>query len=341
MQLSVEHERWPITGGFTISRGTKSQADVLVVTLSRGSFRGRGECVPYARYGESLESVMTSMTSIGPWLQDQVLSSSLAQIRRRLLRRMEPGAARNAIDCALWDLEAKTTVTPVWKLAGVAQPESVTTAFTISLGTCERMAASVREAGDRPLLKLKLGGPEPVDSADGDLKRLASVRQVAPSARLVVDANEGWTTKDLPLLLERCREHGVELVEQPLPEGKDEALAEVDRCVPVCADESVHGLRSLDATELGARYDAVNIKLDKAGGLTEALAMVAEAQSQGLIVMVGCMVATSLAMAPATLLSGAATIVDLDGPLLLDRDREGGLRFTGSRVHPASRNLWG
>ena len=245
---------------------------------------------------------------------------------------MPAGAARNAIDCALWDFEAKTSGRRVHELAGLSAPAPVTTCFTISLGTPDEMAAKARAAAHRPLLKLKLGG-------SGDAERVAAVRAAVPQARLVADANEAWTIDQLPALMQACRRARIELVEQPLPAGQDDALATLERLVPLCADESVH--TAADLPRLARLYDAVNIKLDKTGGLTEALAMSAAAQAAGLKIMMGCMVGTSLGMAPALLLAQRAAWVDLDGPLLLASDREHGLRYDGGTVFPPEAALWG
>jgi L-alanine-DL-glutamate epimerase-like enolase superfamily enzyme len=322
-------ERWPIAGTFAISRGAKTEAVVVIAELSGGGFTGRGECVPYGRYGESVESVTTAI---------EALRSKLAAglTREALQDAMPPGAARNALDCALWDLEAKRAATPVHEIAGLPAPQALTTAFTISIGTPEAMAKAAAKAASRALLKVKLGGN---DEHGGDPARIAAVRGAAPNAALIVDANEGWTAQNLPANLAACAKAGVVLVEQPLPEGKDEALARIIRPIPVCADESVHDRESLPA--LAGKYDAVNIKLDKTGGLTEALAMAQEARKAGFAIMAGCMVGTSLGMAPAVLLAQGARFVDLDGPLLLAKDREHGLRYEDSLVYPASPELWG
>jgi len=323
--LTAGVERFPIRGGFTISRGAKHEARVVVATISDGAHRGRGECVPYARYGESVEGVAKAIEACAP-----AIAAGLDRAGLQAL--LPPGAARNALDCALWDLEAKISRQSAAERAGVAPLHAVETAFTISLGPPEEMAARAREAARYPLLKLKLGG-------DGDEARLAAIRDAVPKARLIADANEAWRTSDLERLLAAAKAAGVELIEQPLPAGDDAALAHIARIVPVCADESVHDRASLSG--LPARYDAVNIKLDKTGGLTEALATAAEARTLGLKVMVGCMVATSLAMAPALLLARGADWVDLDGPLLLERDRVPGLAYTSGTVMPAPAALWG
>jgi len=323
--LTVRTERWPIAGAFTISRGAKTEAEVVVAEVSDGSHTGRGECVPYARYRETIAGVTAAL---------EAMRASLARglTRQALQQAMPAGAARNALDCALWDLEAKASGKPAYELAGMPEPCPLVTAYTISLGSSETMAEATRKAAARKLLKVKLGG-------EGDPERIRAVRTAAPGAELIVDANEAWRGDNLARNLGVCAEAGVTLVEQPLPADDDAALARIARPIPVCADESVHDRASLAA--LAGKYDAVNIKLDKTGGLTEALAMGAEAERLGLRLMVGCMVATSLSMAPAVLLAQRARVVDLDGPLLLARDREHGLRYEESLVYPATRALWG
>jgi L-alanine-DL-glutamate epimerase-like enolase superfamily enzyme len=323
--LTVRIERWPILGAFAISRGVKTEAVVVLAELTDGQATGRGECVPYARYGETVEGVAAAIAA----MRDPIANGLN---RAGLQRALPAGAARNALDCAFWDLEAKRSGKPVHELAGLPPPRPLVTAFTISLGSPESMAAAADKASGRPLLKVKLGG-------DSDLACIAAVRRAAPRAELIVDANEAWTGDNLPENLAACANARVTLVEQPLPAGGDEALAAIPRPIPVCADESVHDRASLGA--LMGKYDAVNLKLDKAGGLTEALALSDEARRRGLAVMAGCMVSTSLAMAPAMLLAQEARIVDLDGPLLLAKDRPEGLRYNGSLVHPPERKLWG
>jgi L-alanine-DL-glutamate epimerase-like enolase superfamily enzyme len=297
----------------------------VVAELSDGVFRGRGECVPYARYGETVERVAAAI---------EAMAADVARglDREALQAAMPPGAARNAIDCAFWDLAAKRAGRPVHELLGLAALRPLTTAYTISLATPDAMAQAAAKAADRALLKVKLGGAD-------DCARIAAVRQAAPRAELIVDANEGWTPDDLAKNLAACAQAGVTLVEQPLPADRDDALAGIARALPICADESVHASASLSA--LVGKYDAVNIKLDKTGGLTEALAMAGEAERLGFTLMVGCMVATSLAMAPALLVAQRARVVDLDGALLLARDRPDGLRYDGSLVHPPTPALWG
>jgi L-alanine-DL-glutamate epimerase-like enolase superfamily enzyme len=325
LALAVAVEHWPIAGSFGISRGTKTVAVTVVAELSDGVARGRGECVPYARYGESVDSVMAQINAMRPRL-------TAGLDRKALQTVMPPGAARNALDCAFWDLEAKRGKRPVHEIAGLPAPHAVTTAYTISLADPGVMAKAAEVAASCALLKIKLG-------AEGDPARIAAVRAAAPKAVLIVDANEGWNDTNLMANLTACAEAGVVLIEQPLPEGHDQALAQMQRPIPVCADESVHDRSSLSA--LAGKYDAVNVKLDKAGGLTEALAVSAEARRQNFTIMVGCMVATSIAMAPAILIAQQARFVDLDGPLLLSRDRADGLRYGDSLVHPPSPSLWG
>lgn len=332
-RLTVRIESWPIAGQFTISRGAKTEAKVVVAELSQewgpdrasGRVLGHGECVPYARYGESVEGVAALI---------EAMADKVAQgLDRGLLQSAMPaGAARNALDCAFWDLEAKRAGKPVHELAGLPHPHALTTAYTISLGSPDAMAEAARKASTRPLLKIKLG-------SDGDPERIAAIRAAVPDTELIVDANEGWNERNIVDNLRACAKAGVTLVEQPLPAGADDMLAKIDRAVPVCADESAHDSGSLPL--LKGKYDAVNIKLDKTGGLTQALVMVKEAERLGLAIMAGCMVATSLSMAPAILVAQRARFVDLDGPLLLARDREHGLRYEGSRLHPPEPGFWG
>lgn len=324
-ELTVAVESFPIAGRFVISRGAKTEANVVTATLRRGAASGRGECVPYARYGESVDSVVAAIESIRREME--------AGADRAALSRLLPaGAARNAVDCALWDLEAKTSGKRAYLAAGFPRLTPLVTAYTLSVGTPEEMRAAARAAAGRPLLKIKLAG-------EGDEARLAAVREGAPHARLIVDANEAWREETLAEKLDACARHGVALVEQPLPAGKDEILGRIARPLPICADESAHETASLAA--LRGRYDAVNIKLDKTGGLTEALAMAEAARRMGFSIMAGCMVGTSLAMAPAALIGQMADFVDLDGPLLLARDREPGLLYEGSTMAPPPPALWG
>ena len=324
-RLTVAAETWPIAGGFTISRGAKHEAIVVVATIEDGANRGRGECVPYPRYGESVESVVGAIEALAPDIEAGL-------DRDRLLNVLPSGAARNALDCALWDLEAKSRGVSVAALAGIGSLHPVETAFTISLASPEDMARKAQATRHHPLLKLKLGG-------DGDEERLQAVREAVPDARLIIDANEAWSETNLERLLDAAARARIELIEQPLPVGGDAMLERIARIVPICADESVHDRASL--AKIAKRYDAVNIKLDKTGGLTEALTTVAEARALGLKIMVGCMVATSLAMAPALILAQGADFVDLDGPLLLARDRVPGLTYASGEVFPPAPALWG
>jgi L-Ala-D/L-Glu epimerase len=325
VSLSVRVESWPIAGSFSISRGAKTEAIVIVAELFDGRARGRGECVPYGRYDETVAGVKDAIAAMAAGIARGLDREALQQA-------MPAGAARNALDCAFWDLAAKRAGRPVHELMGLAPPKPLVTAYTISLATPDAMAAAAAHAAGRPLLKIKLGAP-------GDPDRIAAVRRAAPLAELIVDANEGWSPENLPENLAACAAAGVTLVEQPLPAGRDDALAQMSRPIPVCADESLHGSASLAA--LAGKYDAVNIKLDKTGGLTGALALAQDAERMGFALMVGCMVATSLAMAPALLVAQRARVVDLDGPLLLARDRPDGLRYDGSIVQPPSPKLWG
>ena len=323
--LDVRIERFPIAGSFTISRGAKTEAVTVVAELRQGDRAGRGECVPYPRYGETPEETLKALEAIR-----EAVSEGFD--RQALQTAMPAGAARNALDCAFVDLEAKSSGKRAWELLGRPAPQACTTAYTISLGSPDAMSTATAKAAHRPLLKIKLGG-------DGDGERIAAVRRAAPESELIVDANEAWTPSDLERNLAACAQARVTLVEQPLPSGWDDMLGRIRRPVRVCADESVHDRKSLEG--LRGRYDAVNIKLDKTGGLTEALAMADAAKALGFDIMVGCMVATSLAMAPAMLLTAQARFVDLDGPLLLARDRDHGLRYDGSLVHPPDAALWG
>ena len=322
--IVVRRESWPIRGAFTISRGTKTSAEVVVVEIAAEGAVGRGECVPYPRYGESPASAARQIAEIAGEIEDGLSRTGLQD-------RLPAGAARNAVDAALWDLEAKRSRTPVWRLAGLGEPAPLTTAYTLSLDTPARMAAAAA-AARRPLLKLKLGGED-------DVARVAAVRQSAPDSRLIVDANEAWTAASFAGAAKAMAELGVELIEQPLAADEDDALAGLEHPVPICADESCHGDTDLEG--LGGRYEFVNVKLDKTGGLTAALALVREAKARDLGIMLGCMLGTSLGMAPATLLGADAAYVDLDGPLLLDADRSPGICYAGSVMHPPPPALWG
>ncbi|WP_375173975.1 N-acetyl-D-Glu racemase DgcA [Pseudooceanicola sp.] len=321
VQLSVTADTFPLAEVFTISRGSRTEAHVLTVKVTDGTWTGWGECVPYARYGETLDSVTAEIEGLSLPLDRAVLQEVLPA-----------GAARNAVDCALWDLEAKRAGRRAFELAGVPTPGPEITAYTLSLADPEVMEASARKNAHRPLLKIKLGTPD-------DMPRLEAVRRGAPEARIIVDANEGWSAEVYADLAPHLVRLGVALVEQPLPAGEDEALIGMERPVPVCADESCHDRESLPG--LKGKYDVVNIKLDKTGGLTEALALREAALAEGYDIMVGCMVGSSLAMAPAVLVAQGAMITDLDGPLLLAQDRDHALRFDDKGVHPSDPALWG
>lgn len=321
MTITVTRDVFPLAEAFTISRGSRTEAQVLTVQIRRGQVTGWGECVPYARYGETLESVEAEIAGLPQGIS-----------RREVQDALPAGAARNAVDCALWDLEAKASGLRVWEIADLPAPGPEITAYTLSLDTPERMEASARKHAARPLLKIKLGTPD-------DMPRLEAVRRGAPEARIIVDANEGWSAEVYADLAPHLVRLGVALVEQPLPAGEDEALIGMARPVPVCADESCHDRASLPG--LKGKYDVVNIKLDKTGGLTEALALRAAALAEGYEVMVGCMVGSSLAMAPAVLVAQGAQVTDLDGPLLLAQDRRTPLLFDAAGVHPPEPALWG
>jgi L-alanine-DL-glutamate epimerase-like enolase superfamily enzyme len=324
-RLHVTRRSWPLAQPFVISRGAKTTADVVVAELHDGDSQGRGECVPYPRYGESVDSVFEAL--------EKMKGAVFSGLNRETLQEaMPPGAARNALDAAFWDIEAKRAYCSVADLVGTGPLKPVTTAYTLSLDTPEQMGAAAAAQRARPLLKLKLTG-------DGDLERVRAVRESAPASRLIVDANEAWTPAHFAELAPALATLGVKLIEQPFPADADDALADLPRPIPVCADESCHVAADLD--RLFGKYDAVNIKLDKTGGLTEALKLAAAARERGFSIMVGCMIGTSLAMAPAMLLAQQASVVDLDAPLLLAADRNQGLRYDGSLVHPPDPKLWG
>lgn len=319
--LSVTADTFRLAQVFTIARGSRTEAHVLTVRAFADGVIGQGECVPYARYGETLDSVTEQIKGLPEGISRQDLQDALPA-----------GAARNAVDCALWDLAAKQTGAPVWQLAGLTAPRPLITAYTLSLDTPENMRAEAAKHAHRPLLKIKLGTSD-------DMARLEAVREGAPKSPIIVDANEGWTAEVYADLAPHLLRLGVQMVEQPLPAGSDDMLGEIDRPLPVCADESCHDRASLPG--LKGKYDMVNIKLDKTGGLTEALALRDAARAEGYQVMVGCMVGSSLAMAPAVLVAQGAEVVDLDGPLLLAEDRDAPLVYDAAGVHPASAELWG
>ncbi|MDP5359975.1 MAG: dipeptide epimerase [Paracoccaceae bacterium] len=319
MKIEVTQDIFRLAQVFTISRGSRTQAEVLTVAVEEDSVRGAGECVPYARYGETLQSVTVQIEGFSGRWSDLPLA-------------MPAGAARNALDCAFWDHAAKAAGKRVWDLLGLPAPLPEITAYTLSLDTPEAMQQQAARNAHRPLLKIKLGTPD-------DMVRLEAVRRGAPDARIIVDANEGWTAEVYADLAPHLIRLGVQMVEQPLPAGQDDMLAEIARPLPVCADESCHDRASLPA--LRGKYDLVNIKLDKTGGLTEALALKHQALAEGYGVMVGCMVGSSLAMAPATILAQGVAFTDLDGPLLLAEDRDVPLEYDEKGVHPPAAALWG
>lgn len=319
--ITATLDTFPLARAFTISRGSKTEARVVTATVTRDGITGRGEAVPYARYGETPESVLAQIATLPEGITRAALQGALP-----------PGAARNAVDCALWDWEAKSAGRRVWHLAGLPVPRPRVTAFTLSLDSAQAMQAQARDNAHRPVLKIKLGTPD-------DMPRLEAVRQAAPNPTIIIDANEGWTPEVYTDLAPHLLRLGVALVEQPLPAGADGMLAEIPHPIPICADESAHDRHSLPA--LKGRYDLVNLKLDKTGGLTEALLMAEAARDMGFGLMVGCMVGTSLAMAPAILPAQGAAFTDLDGPLLLARDRDPALRYDAEGVHPPEAGLWG
>jgi L-Ala-D/L-Glu epimerase len=325
MEIRVFSESWPIRGSFTISRGSKTAAEVVVVELTQNGITGRGECVPYARYGESVQGVIEKIESMIPAIREGL-------DRRGLQLVLNSGAARNALDCAFWDLESKQKGLRIWEYLDVAAPQPLLTAYTLSLDTPENMQQAAEANAFRPLLKLKLAGA-------GDLDRVAAVRKGSPSARIIVDANEGWNEQIYRELIPELQKLGVEMIEQPLPAGDDAILASLPRPIPICADESCHDSSTLH--ELVGRYDMINIKLDKTGGLTEALVLREQAEAAGMKIMVGCMLASSLAMAPAFVVAQGAQVVDLDGPLLLQKDREPGFDYSDNLMHAPVVALWG
>ncbi|SDJ28003.1 N-acetyl-D-Glu racemase DgcA [Salipiger marinus] len=321
MSIEVTRDTFRLAQVFTISRGSRTETKVLTVKVTRDGVTGWGECVPYARYDETLDSVAAQIESLP------------ADVTRAALQGLLPaGAARNAVDCALWDLDAKQSGRRVWELAGLPKPGPEITAYTLSLDTPEKMREQAAKNAFRPLLKVKLGTPD-------DMPRLEAVRAGAPEATIIVDANEGWTAQVYADLAPHLVRLGVAMVEQPLPAGEDDALIGMDRPVPVCADESCHDRASLP--HLKGKYDIVNIKLDKTGGLTEGIALLEAAKAEGYGIFVGCMVGSSLAMAPAVLLAQGAAFTDLDGPLLLAEDRDPGLLYDAAGVHPPEPALWG
>lgn len=324
MKLTLSSQSWPIAGAFTISRGSKTHAEVVVVTLEENGYRGRGECVPYARYGESIAQVLHDLSALQEALEQGVSAQEIQQL-------LPAGAARNALDCAWWDLQCKQQHTSIWQLLAL-EPHPLTTAYTLSLDTPDNMGQAASRHAHRPLLKLKLAG-------EGDIARVAAVRHHAPDAKIIVDANEGWDIARYQQMIPKLVELNVAMIEQPFPADKDHWLDGIERPILLCADESCHGVESL--TKLVGRYDMINIKLDKTGGLTEALALKQAALAQGMQIMVGCMVGSSLGMAPAFVVAQQADVVDLDGPLLLAEDQNPGFEFEVSTMKVMSPRLWG
>jgi L-alanine-DL-glutamate epimerase-like enolase superfamily enzyme len=324
LSIDAREEIWPLRQPFRISRGSRTEAQVVVVTARDDEHIGRGEGVPLARYNQSITSVLAQIESI----------QGDKNLNRQSLRDLLPaGAARNALDCALWDLEAKISGKRVWEMAKIPIVPEVETSFTISLDTPEKMAAAAKENAKLPILKLKLGGD------DLDLSRVQAVRETAPAARLLIDANESWSPSHYREIVLALRESGVELIEQPFPAHADEVLETLDHPIPVCADESCH--TTADLPRLTNRYEVINVKLDKTGGLTEALRLCSRAGESGFKLLIGCMVCTSLAIAPARLLASTAQWVDLDGPLLLARDRHYEIPYDNGKIGIPARELWG
>jgi L-alanine-DL-glutamate epimerase-like enolase superfamily enzyme len=324
LSIDAHEEIWPLRQPFRISRGSRTEAQILVLTVSDGEHIGRGECVPVARYNQNTDSVLAQIQSIQG---DKNLS------RQSLQDLLPAGAARNALDCALWDLEAKISSKRAWELANIAIFPEVETSFTISLDTPEKMGVAAKANAKLPILKLKLGGDDP------DLARVETVRETASATRLLIDANESWSTEHYQKIVPALKQLGVELIEQPFPAQTDEVLEILDHPIPVCADESCH--TTGDLPRLTNRYEVVNVKLDKTGGLTEALRLCGRARDSGFKLLIGCMVCTSLGIAPARLLASFANWIDLDGPLLVARDRDHPVPYTNGRIGIPPRDLWG
>jgi L-alanine-DL-glutamate epimerase-like enolase superfamily enzyme len=324
-RLTVIRRAWPLARPLMTADGIKTTVDVVVAEISDGDSRGRGEGVPLRRYGESIDSVVAELEA----MKGAVFSGL---DRDTLQHAMPPGAARNALDCAFWDIDAKRTYRSVAELAGLGVVSPVVTAFTVAFDTPDKMAEQAVANRTRPLLRLELGG-------DGDVERVRAVREAAPAARIIVDANESWNEPQLREYMPMLIDLRVALIEQPLPADADDALARLEHPIPLCADESCRTLADLD--RLDGKYQVINIKLDKVGGLTEALALAEEAKRRGLRIMVGGVISTSLGIAPTLLVAQQAEIVDLDGPLRLALDRGAGLRYDGSTIRPADPKLWG
>lgn len=324
MQIEAREEIWPLKQVFRISRGSRTEAQVIVVTATDGQYTGRGEGVPIKRYNQSVASVLAEIESI---------KSEKDLDRDRIQELLPAGPARNALDCALWDLEAKKSGKRVWEFASLLMKPQVETSFTISLDSPEKMGAAAKANATAPILKLKLTGD------DVDLARVEAVCAAAPAARLLIDANESWSPAHYRKIVPALKRLGVELIEQPFPADADNLLETLDHPVPVCADESCH--TGADLSRLTNRYEMINVKLDKTGGLTEALRLSERARESGFKLLIGCMVGTSLSMAPARVLASTADYVDLDGPLLLARDRDHRLSYHSGRIDIPSRELWG
>ncbi len=321
MIIETNVDVFPLKKIFTISRGSRSSAEVVTVKISNDGYEGFGECVPYKRYNETLESVTDQIKNLKP-IKD----------KSELYKLLPPGAARNALDCALWDLEAKSKNMSIEKLTSI-DFSPVITSFTLSLDTPKKMGEEAKLHSDLPILKIKLGG------GGQDIDRIKAIRKFAPNSDLIVDANEGWTLDEYRKLIPHFVEEKIKMIEQPFPSENDEELKNIERPIPICADESCHDASSLD--KCVGKYDVINIKLDKTGGLTEGLNLINKAKSYNFDIMVGCMVGSSLAMAPALLLAQSAKWVDLDGPLLLSKDRENPLIYNKSKIQPPSKDLWG
>ncbi len=324
-KLTIESQSWPVAGKFTISRGSKTTADVVMVTISKDGAAGRGECVPYPRYGENVEQTIAELEAARSQIEAGLQRDEISSV-------LKGKAARNAVDCALWDFEAKYSGFPVWKLAGLPEPEPVVTAYTISLDTPAEMARIAASHSHLPLLKLKLG-------AEGDEQRIRAIRKAAPNTRLIIDANEGWNEDNIQTMLNACAAANIEMAEQPLSADSDDILQKITSPITLCADESAHDIASLDG--LTGKYSMINIKLDKTGGLTPALELAAAARKKGFEIMTGTMLCTSLAIAPAFLLAQTSAIADIDGPLLLARDRKTPVKYENATALPPAAKLWG
>ena len=321
MNIKTKVDVFPLKKLFTISRGSRTEAEVVSVKVSKDGFTGYGECVPYKRYNETVKSVI-----------DQITNLNQVNNRYDLEQNLPPGAARNALDCAFWDLEAKLNNTSVADLINLSI-SPVITSFTLSLDTSEKMGQEAQLNSHLPILKIKLGG------GNEDLERIKSVRKFAPQSDIIVDANEGWSLDEYNYLMPHFVEAKIKMIEQPFPSQSDGELKNINRPIPICADESCHDTSSLE--KCIGKYDVINIKLDKTGGLTEALKLKKNAELHNFDIMVGCMVGSSLAMAPAIYVAQNVKWVDLDGPLLLSEDRKNPLKYSNSKIHPPLKDLWG